>query len=740
MAEMLTPQQKEAVVNRGGNLLVSAAAGSGKTKVLVDRLMSYLKEDTQPADLDDFLIITYTKAAASELRGKIAAKLNDAVAEEPDNRHLQRQMQRLYLTKISTVHAFCGDLLREYAYRLDLSGDFRVADEVECSDLQLRVIDDLLEAAYSSIEMNPYFRAFVDTQGLGRDDRQLPELIQKVYNSARCHLHPDSWLDWCASSGNMDGIDDAAETVWGVYLKDELRRYLTLQIEALNTCIEKAQLTDGMEKPCQLLRDTLNQLIALKEHDSWDSIRNGLQIDFGRLVFSKKCSDTNLAEQIKAVRNACKKGIEKRSRWFADESSRIVADLSNASMAVRGLVGLVKDFIKSYSKVKRAHRILDFGDLEHYTLDLLLGKGRSGPTAIAAEIGNRFREVMVDEYQDSNAVQDAIFSAITFEKNNCFMVGDVKQSIYQFRLADPDIFLNKYCSYAPAEKAIDGAGRKVMLSSNFRSAGAVIGAVNDVFSTCMSKNVGGLDYGEDEALYEGLCHEKICEPEVELHGVVIHEDTYAEEAAFTAERISQLLDGTHMVRGSSGLRPIVPDDIVILLRSPGSVGEDFVKALEQRGISCTMGGSADLLQTEEVSVLYSLLQIIDNPLQDIPMLSVLTSRLFGFTADELAEFRKNNKKSDIYTALISSDNQKVIAFLELLSDLRSAARMYKLTEIIGYLFTKTRIDSIYSAMTDGADRTENLQAFCRIAAASEANGVADLPRFLDQIAMAAEKE
>ena len=739
MAEKLTPQQLEAVMNRGGNLLVSAAAGSGKTKVLVDRLMGYLKDPENPADLDEFLIITYTKAAAAELRGKIAAKLTDAVASDPDNRHLQRQLQRLYLTKISTVHAFCGDLLREYAYRLDISGDFRVADELECQDLQMRLLQELLEKAYSGIQEDPYFRMFTDTQGLGRDDRQIPELILKVYNSARCHLHPEQWLDWCLSSGNINEVTDAADTIWGKYLIDELHDYVQLQINAFRSCIDKMSNIDGMEKPLHLIQDTCYQLEVLLEASGWDAVREKLKINYGTLTFSRKCADPILAEQIKGVRNACKKGLEKRSRRFFDSSQQILSDLSSVTNAARGLINLVRQFSQAYDKLKRSHRIMDFGDLEHKTLDLLLGKSRSGPTVIATEIGSRFREVMVDEYQDSNAVQDSIFMALTSRRSNCFMVGDVKQSIYQFRLADPDIFLRKYESYSAASNAEIGKGRKVLLSSNFRSSGSVISAVNDVFTACMSKDVGGLNYGADEALYEGIPHEPVDEPEIELYGIPVQEDTYAEEAHFVAERISQLLDGTHMIRGACGLRPIGPEDIVILLRSPGSVGVHYKNALEQIGVRCTMGANTDLLKMEEVSVLYALLQIINNPLQDIPLIAVLSSKLFCFTADELASFRKENKHTDIYSALKASDSQKSQEFVSFLSDLRKTARMLKLTEIITEAINRTRIDSIFSSLPDGSARQDNLNEFCQIAASAEANGICDLPGFLDKLETVSER-
>lgn len=739
MAEALTPQQQIAVSNRGGKLLVSAAAGSGKTKVLVDRLLSYLTDSVQPVNIDDFLIITYTKAAAAELRGKIAAKLTEAVAADPSNRHLQRQLQRLYLTKISTVHSFCSDILREYAYMLDISGDFRVADESECVDLQKRTITQVLDELYTSINENHAFRAFVEMESVGRDDRQVPELILNIYNKSRCHLNPTEWLDACSSVMNVDVVSDVSETKWGKYIISELHEYLTDQYDALQTCIQLGTEAGDMEKVVQLLIDTQNQIKAVLNCFTWDEIQSKIDIDFGRLVFPRKLSNTDLAEQIKAVRSACKKGIERRARRFSNTNQQIISDIKSVALATYGLVSSVKLFSLKYERIKRSQRVLDFGDLEHKMLDLLLGKHRSGPTAVAAEIGNRFCEIMVDEYQDSNEVQDTIFSTLTQKRHNCFMVGDVKQSIYQFRLADPSIFLEKYNSFLPAEVAIERQERKVLLSSNFRSCGAVISAVNDVFSACMSASVGGLDYGESEALYEGIPHVEIGEPEIEFYGITVRQDTYAEEAAFTAKRISELLDGTHMIREGSEMRSIRAEDIVILLRSPGSVGFDFCAALEQHGIPVSMGGNSDLLQSEEVIILLSLLRVINNPRQDIPLLTVLASRVFGFTANDLADFRKENRHSDIYTALIESKNSKAIKFVESLTKIRSEARMLKVTEIIGYIFNLTRMDSMFASLPDGDVRTANLQEFCRIASNYETCGIVDLPSFLERIEFASER-
>ena len=739
MADKLTAQQQMAVTNRGGNLLVSAAAGSGKTKVLVERLMSYITDPVDPANIDDFLIITYTKAAAAELRAKIAARLNDAIAEQPGNRHLQRQAQRLYLAKISTVHSFCTDILREYAHRLDISADFRMMDEAEAPELQARILEKVIDRAYERIAADPAIAQLIDTQGYGRSDQQIPEIILKVYNSSRCHLDPEKWLDWCVSSSGTVSVTDAAQTVWGAYLMEDLHRYLDMQIGSLTKCVELAQAADGMEKPADILAQTVAQLVTLRNCETWDDVVANRNIDYGTLRFSKAVTDISLAEQIKMVREACKKGVSAKLVAFSAFSHQVLSELHSASTAARGLVDLVREFAGEYDKLKKARKMMDFSDLEHRMLDLILGKGRYAPNSIAREIGERFREVMVDEYQDSNQVQDAIFSALTMEKNNCFMVGDVKQSIYQFRLADPGIFIDKYNTYVPAEDARSGEGRKIILSNNFRSSKGVIGGVNDVFAQCMSPNVGGLYYGEEEMLYEGIPHIPLNDPEVSLFAVDVQEDTYAEEAAFVADKIRFLIDGTHHIRQGDTLRPITPEDIVILLRSPGSVGGEFVYALQSRGISCTTGDSEDLLQTKEVSVLVSFLRVLCNPLQDIPLLAVLTSNVFCYTADELAHLRGRNRNASVYHLLQMDETEKSRIFIEMLDELRSDSRIYGLTQLIQRILQKTGFDSIYSAMPDGDQRVAHIHSFLQLVSDYEANGTGDLGMFLDHLDAVAQR-
>lgn len=733
MAEKLTPQQLEAVTNRGGKLLVSAAAGSGKTKVLVDRLLSYLTDPVDPANIDEFLIITFTKAAAAELRGKIAAKLSERISQEPENRHLQQQLQRLYMTNISTVHSFCSDILHQFAYLLDLSADFRVADENECRLLQEAALDLVLEEAYSRASENPQFCAFIDTQGIGRDDRKVPQILLQVYQSARCHLDPKGWIQQCLNAAAPRDALDASQTLWGSYLLNSFFAYLDLQIKAIEHCVELSQNAEAMENVSSLLCDTLFQLRHLRESCTWDDVVSRRNIDYGNLRFKKTVTDLTLVENIKAVRNACKKGIAKYTRIFTDPSEQVLGDLYSAFDAVQGMIQLVEQFELVYDEMKRRRHILDFGDLEHKTLDLLLGPYRSGPTAISKEISKRFREIMVDEYQDTNAVQDAIYSVLTQQNQNCFMVGDVKQSIYQFRLADPGIFLEKYHEYKPAAEASTGQGRKVILSSNFRSCGPVLSAVNSVFEVCMSPQVGGLYYGNEEALHEGIPHQPLHEPDVEFYGVDVQESSAIEEAEFVAKRIQELLDGQHLVRSGDQMRPITADDIVILLRAPNSMGECYRLALEKRGIRCASGSSGDLLHTEEISTLRCLLQAIHNPQQDIPLVATLVSPLFCFTADDLASLRQKHKTRSIYDSLKDFVSKKAEVVMELLTLFRNEAKVKTLSELLETIYVKTHIDSIYGTMDGGNERIINLESFYQLAIEFEARGSGDLGRFLNYL-------
>lgn len=748
MGETLTKAQKTAVEDRGGPLLVAAAAGSGKTKVLVDRLMSYLCQERDPANIDEFLIITYTRSAASELRGKIGAKLTQVLAANPGNRHLQRQLQRLYLAKISTVHSFCGDLLREYAFTLELPGDFRVADENECQSLRQRAMDETLEAAYENIAGSPQLQAFVDTQGFGRDDRAVPEIVAAVYDAARCHLRPDAWLESCLKG--QEEARDAGQTPWGRYLMDRLQAYLADQAELLRRALHLARTQEDLgPKYGPTLEENLRQMESLQACQTWEEVRAHRITDFGRLAAVRKPQDPDLAERIKALRKACWEGIKARQVPFAVESQKLLADLDQSYLALEGLVQLVWDFAKAYEGEKRRRRVLDFGDLEHRTLELLLGKLGDSPTRAAREIGRRFREVMVDEYQDTNEVQDRIFEALTRERGNCFLVGDVKQSIYRFRLADPGIFLEKYREFVPAGEAKPGQGRKILLSENFRSGGEILEAANHVFRCTMSASVGGLEYGEAEALREGVPHRPLPQCPVELHGIQLTAGLegeaaakYEVEAQFVAERIEALLQEPAMVRQGEDLRPVRPGDVVILLRSPGSCAGHYRKTLEARGIPVSAGAGGSVLDTGEVAVLRSFLQVLDNPLQDIPLEAVLASPVFRFTADHLGSIRAACPEGALFEALTragEAGDPQAEAFLELLRSLRQAARLESLTRLLEEIYARTHMEAVFAAMDGGEKRRRNLEFLYETAASFEQGGRKDLSQFLAFLDTAAQK-
>ena len=744
MAEVkLTRDQQAAVDSRGSRLLISAAAGSGKTKVLVDRLLSYLCDEKDPANVDEFLIITFTKAAAAELRSKISGALSERLSRDPGNRHLQRQLSQIYLAKISTVDAFCGDVLREYAYRLDIPADFRVADGSECQELRQRAMDRVLEEAYGQLDEAPELQAFLDTLGAGRNDRRVPEIVAQVYDKIQCHPDPGAFLDRCRESCGLEGVEDPGETIWGAYLMEDLRTFLGESIDRMEELAGRAEQDESLApKAAPMLRDMEWKLRELRDCKTWAEIHEKGQPTFLPMPALRKPADPELRDRVREAKNQCAEELKKKLRPFGDGAGETMEDLRRTGAASLGIFRLMEDFTRAFRREKDRRRVLDFGDLEHMTLRLLMGKTGS-PTAVARELGGRFREVMVDEYQDSNAVQDAIYGALTAERKNCFMVGDVKQSIYRFRMADPSIFLKKYETYSPLETAEPGRDRKILLSENFRSGGAVLSAVNDVFSCVMCPQVGGLYYGPGEALREGISHIPLGQPETELHCIAYQKGRDAEdfskyeyEADFAAERIRELLEGESFVRDGDSLRRIQPKDIVILLRSPGTAGRYYVQALQRRGIPCAAGSKENILDSAEIGVLLSLLRIIDNPRQDIPLTAVLLSPLFGMAADRLAELRARHRQEAVYDCLLAGrdrGDEDAGSFLQTLESLREAARRMTLVELIDEIFQETRLEAIFGAMDGGERRRWNLRYFYETAAAYEQSGRKELSQFLSYL-------
>ena len=741
-AEQLTKDQRAAVEARGGRILVSAAAGSGKTKVLVDRLLGYILDPVEPANIDDFLIITYTKAAASELRGKISAKLSQAVAEHPGNRHLARQLQRIYLAKISTVHSFCADILREYGYLLDIPSDFKVADELQAQALREEAMEQVLEDTYEQLEPEGDIAAFVDSLGLGRNDRQVPEIVASVYDSLRCHPNPKAWEERFRGQALLDGVTDPGETLWGAYLMDSFREMLSVFDQELREAATLCgQFEDLTKKYLPAIEDDRARLTALLEAQSWQQLHESTVATFARFKPLPKPESPEAAERVKKIRERFKDSLKKAQAIFKQDAATVLDHQEKANRAALGALDSAAAFGTAFDKRKRRARVLDFSDLEHSMLRLLLGKGLTGPTAAAREIARRFREVLVDEYQDTNGVQDLIFTTLTNERQNLFLVGDVKQSIYRFRLADPGIFLEKYQKFAPYGEET-GGDRKILLSQNFRSGNEVLQAANDVFALSMAPEVGGLYYGPQEALREGIPHTPISDA-VELHCIHLDQEGSREEAApskyqveaeFVAQRIAQMLADGATVREKEGLRPCRVEDFAILLRAPGTAGAYYQRALESRGIPCVFGGGGDVLESSEVSILRSILQTIDNPRQDIPLAAALMSPAFGFTADRLGQIRAKNVRDNLYDALLEArEEPDVGAFLAQLEEFQLWARLDTLTVLLEKIFDATRFDRVCAAMEGGEARQGNLRLFFQTAAAFEEKGRKDLPQFLDYL-------
>lgn len=736
----LTPQQQAAVDTDGATLLVSAAAGSGKTKVLVDRLMRYVCREDDPCNIDDFLIITYTRAAAAELRSKIASALQKRLAVNPEDRHLQRQMHRIYLAQISTVHSFCTDLLRRYAYQLDLPADFRVAEESDCSDLQLLAMDKTLEAAYGQLEQQPQVRCFIDTLGAGRSDRRVGELILQTYQKANCQLDPEGWMDQCLAQD--DGrTERVAGTRWGQVMLEALHTALDQATQMLENALKDMQADpDLLAKYEPTFREELLQIQRLRQAEGWQAIHQALPLTFARMKPAPKNCDAAVKARAQAARTEAKELLIKAVEVFSIPEDTVMAQQAVCAKSLAGLFWLTRQFAKRYHQEKRQRKWLDFSDLEHEARRLLCRKDGT-PTQIAREVSQRYRQIMVDEYQDSNRLQDSIFFAISQAGQNVFLVGDVKQSIYRFRLADPTIFLEKYRQYEDHSTAAPGKAQKILLSQNFRSRAQILEAANDICRQCMSREVGDVDYNEAEELRFGRIGADPPQTAVELHCISLkyedaeHPDKRSAEAALVAKRIHQLLQEENYVAEGDTLRRVEPGDIVILLSTLRTVAPAYVKALKRRGIPVSYEQDGNLLEAEEISTVLSLLQVLDNPHQDIPLYAVLTSPLFGFTADAVAKVRAGRRQGDLYDCLLAQaeDDAAMAEFLAQMTQLRVLAVQLPADQLLAEIYRRLDVEAIFGAMDQGARRVTNLREFFTLAAAAVQGGNGMLPRFLRQI-------
>ena len=726
MAEKLTNEQQSAVDSRERSLLVSAAAGSGKTKVLVERLFSYVEREG--ANLDDFLIITYTRAAASELRGKIAKALNERMERDPGNYHLRQQMLRVYRADIKTVDAFCTSLLRENCHLLGedarghaLRPDFRVLDENEAEVLRGRVLARTLEDFYDHLTSGGTLLA--DTLGAGRDDSALEQLVLELHAKLQAQPYEDKWLD--AQRAFWRAVPEKIEdTPYGKILLNEVGRKARHCKSLLQRAAQEMCANDALnQKYAPAFLDASYQLEALegKIAQGWDAAR-GVTIAFPRLAAVKDSDGGEMKARMKGLWDNCKETVKEFAELFAASSDEAVEDLRTMAPAMLALIDLTADFSRRYNEEKRRRNAADFSDQEHEAIRLLVAENDE-PTELAALVSTRYREIMVDEYQDTNEVQNRIFDAISCKGENLFMVGDVKQSIYRFRLADPRIFLQHYNTWPPLAAADEHESAKLLLSRNFRSRKEVLEATNFVFRNVLSREMGELDYGEDEMLRPGASYAEssVCGAEFHLLDLPTqtgeHRVRASEaEAAFVADYIRNMLSSKFTVQDDKAreLRPVREEDIVILMRSPSTRLLDYRRALESRGIRCAADAGEDFFASMEIAVLFSFLQVIDNPRQDVPLIAVLRSPLFGFVPDELAALRSQQRTGDFYDALLLSEDGHSKAFLAVLRSLRDSAAHLSVRELLSEIYRKCNVLGIFGALHRGAERKDNLLAFLEL--------------------------
>ena len=749
MAFPLTEEQQKIVNDRGGELLVSAAAGSGKTRVLVERLLD--RVTGEGLDIDRFLVITYTKAAAAELRSRVAQELAARLAERPNDRHLRRQSTLVYQAHISTIHAFCSALLRESGHLLDLDPDFRLCDEGEAQVLMARTLEDVLDKRYEGLDPEGPFAQLADTLAAGRDDSRLAQIVLDIHSRVQSHPDPERWLEEQKRVWDLEGVSDLAQTAWGALLLGEAKRTAEAcrdklaQALALTAGDELLELNYGPS-----LSASLEGVEAFLRADGWDESAARLPIPFPAAGRKKKrtrevspMEEERAAvagERMKAIRTRCKKLLDKGAEQVAGTSAQLLEELELSRPAVQALMDLVMDFQRAYAAEKRRRSLVDFSDLEHFAVKLLLDE-TGVPTALARAWSARFEEVQVDEYQDTNQVQNAIFSAISDGGRKLFQVGDVKQSIYRFRLADPTIFLDKYRRFAAGEQAKEGEPRKRVLSRNFRSRPQVLEGCNDLFQNIMSTEFGELDYTEDQALVPGAAFPEGEDYALELDALDLSflGDQEGEkdskdllEARYAARRIRELLAQPLMIAEGEGQRPVRPSDIMILLRSPGSVLHHYLRALGEEGIPWSADGGGDFFETTEVSVALSMLRIVDNPRQDVPLIAVLRSPVYGFSGDKLALLRAD-WEGDFYSALVHAKEQgdrECRDFLEELEELRFGAGDRTCRQLIWHIYEKTNLLGIFGAMDGGRERQDNLLSLYALAGQLEESGCRTLFQFL----------
>ncbi|MDD6812095.1 MAG: helicase-exonuclease AddAB subunit AddA [Lachnospiraceae bacterium] len=664
MSISFTEEQQKVIDIHGCNLLVSAAAGSGKTAVLVERIVKMVSDEEHPVDIDRLLIVTFTNAAAAEMRERISNAIGEKLAKEPENEHLQRQSALLHNAQITTIDSFCLFVIRNQFHTIGLDPGFRIADEGERKLLRQDVLSDVLEQCYQ--QGDEAFLRCMEYFSTGSRDKAVEDAVLKLYDFAMSYPFPREWL-----LARKEDYKDSGEASWMRELMEHTTLLLQGMIDQLSQCIAACEEPDGPYMYGALLeaeKEKLEKLAATKSYE--ERYVAFEKMEFGRLL-SKKDETVSVVkrEMVKSARTDIKEQIQKmQQEFFACSEEEIRRQAAVCQEAVSALVDLTLLFLEAFDDAKRAKNLLDFDDIEHFALSILVEKkenGDFGPTATALEYRSHFTEILIDEYQDSNLVQEYLLSAISGEEDGCFnrfMVGDVKQSIYKFRLARPELFLEKYHMYG-TEEGKDTL--RIDLHKNFRSREEVLTSTNAVFSRVMRQELGGITYDAAAALYPGAVYpENVCHGEAGWEEAASLADDgngnntelllfdEVEEARGIAQKIKQLMVSFQVTDKETGtLRKVCYKDIVILLRTTTGWDEEFKQVLEEEGIPVHVSSKTGYFAATEVQELLHFLRVLDNPLQDIPFYGVMHSYFGGFSEEEIARIKAAcPKKRYLYDA------------------------------------------------------------------------------------------
>lgn len=764
-----TDGQRDAIEARGGSLLVSAAAGSGKTAVLSERVIRRVTDSEASVDIDRMLIVTYTRAAAEQMKDKISGKLQRLLeprnldpdleqdgAPPPDRALLRRQQLLLGKAHISTIHSFCYDLIRQNAQKLGLAPESAIADERELQSLRDEALKACAEEFYRG-ERGAAFTELADLISSGRDDRSLFETVYRLYDFIRSHPFYEDWLAEKLAVYNVDA--EVCETQWGKilleYAADSLRCCMELIDEVLALCAGNDAMKKAYESAYRTDFERIRAVLELIQAPrlnsaAWDTIRAGLPAELTPFTGAVRGEKENPQKQrADAIRKELKSILQKlRERVFSASSVEFLEDIGDLRPKIELLFALTLSFSQRLDELKRERRLLDFSDLEQFALKLLYEEQSGGHTrsALAEELSRGFEEIMIDEYQDTNEAQNMIFSAVARceggEPQNLFLVGDVKQSIYRFRQAMPEIFIAKKEAFAPYG---GGFPAKINLGANFRSRAGVTDFVNFLFRQLMSKELGELDYNDEEALQPRAAYPETDEISAELQIIDLSQNSAEEaklvlEARYVARRIAEMLtEGFCVADGDGGMRPARQSDFCVLLRSKKDKLGVFVKELRANGVNAWAEAQGGYLAAREISVMLSFLRVLDNPLLEIPLVSVMLSELFAFTPDEVAAVRLRDRKKPLYLCVCEAAGEgepKCTALAESIRRYSAAAVTVPIDRLLLRIYRETDYLPIVSAMPMGENRKANLRLLAEYAAGYDRGGhkgLCGFVRFIDRV-------